>query len=176
MLSSFWTPIVAVGCSGDRGPNAQISVSVFGASVVPDRPRLLAVLYKRNYTHDLVLTKGSLSISVLSDAQVDLIPQLGFVSGEHSNKLSGLHYTLTEGGNPVFTDGVGWFDCSVIEHFDLGDATAFLCGVLESRTLAAKKPMFWSEVLPQLPEAVREQWNEKLERDISDYRARMLWI
>src|SRR5690606_17503010 len=87
LLSYFWTPIVAVGCSGPGGPNAQISVSVFGAGVVPDRPRLLATLYKRNYTHDLVMAKGDFSVSVLGEEQVDLVPKLGFVSGREGGKL-----------------------------------------------------------------------------------------
>ena len=86
ILSAFWTPLVAIGCSGPQGPNAQISVSVFGASVVPDQPRLLAVLYKRNYTHDLVAAKGDFSLSLLAESQVDLLPVLGFVSGRDRPK------------------------------------------------------------------------------------------
>jgi flavin reductase (DIM6/NTAB) family NADH-FMN oxidoreductase RutF len=74
VLSYFWTPLVAVGSSrGDR-LNAQISVSTLGASIVPDRPRLLSVLYKANFTHELVTEKGSLSICLLAQDQSDLIP------------------------------------------------------------------------------------------------------
>ena len=56
--------------------NAQISLSTFGASIVPDRPRLLCVLYKANLTHELVAAKGSFSVSLLADKQRDLIPKL----------------------------------------------------------------------------------------------------
>ena len=38
VLSHFWAPLCAVGASGSTGPNAQICVSVFGASIVPERP------------------------------------------------------------------------------------------------------------------------------------------
>lgn len=66
VLSYFWTPLVAVGCSrGDR-LNAQISVSILGASIVPDRPRLLSVLYKANFTHELIVEKGSFSVCLLA--------------------------------------------------------------------------------------------------------------
>lgn len=80
LLSRFWTPLVAVGCSGKR-PNAQISVSTFGASIVPERPRLLSVIYKANYTHELVALKRTFSLTVLAEEQAELLPKLGFVSG-----------------------------------------------------------------------------------------------
>ncbi len=69
ILSLFSTPLTLIGCSGDDGPNAQVSVSTYGAGVVPDRPRIITALYKANITHDLVHAKGSFSISVLCDTQ-----------------------------------------------------------------------------------------------------------
>jgi flavin reductase (DIM6/NTAB) family NADH-FMN oxidoreductase RutF len=176
LLSYFWTPIVAVGCSGPEGPNAQISVSVFGASVVPDRPRLLATLYKRNYTHDLVAAKGDFSLSLLDETQVDLIPKLGFVSGREGDKLEGLDYTLTERGNPVLVGSIGWLECSVIESFDLGDCTAFLGAVMENRRLTDGVPLVWATLAPTLPQAWRDEWAAKMEGDIGHYRMLMHWL
>ena len=176
LLSYFWTPIVAVGCSGPAGPNAQISVSTFGAGVVPDHPRLLAVLYKRNHTHDLVVAKGSFSLSLLCAEQVDLVPKLGFVSGRETPKLDGLDYTLTDRGNPVFEGSIGWLECSLIETFDLGDSTAFLGAVVENHRLTDDEPLVWSKLAPTLPRAIRDQWDAKMARDIEHYRALMHWL
>jgi flavin reductase (DIM6/NTAB) family NADH-FMN oxidoreductase RutF len=176
LLSYFWTPIVAVGCSGPNGPNAQISVSTFGAGVVPDRPRLLVMLYKRNHTHDLVVARGELSLSLLCEAQVALVPKLGFVSGRDGSKLDGLDYTLTERGNPVFDGSIGWLECSVIERFDLGDSTAFLSAVLENHRLSGDEPLVWSKLAPTLPQDVRDRWDAKMARDIEHYRSLMHWL
>ena len=60
VLSHFWAPLCAVGAGGPVGPNAQICVSVFGASIVPERPRLLVSLSKTNYTEALVRESGRL--------------------------------------------------------------------------------------------------------------------
>lgn len=55
LLSEFWAPLCAVGSHDAAGRlNAQICVSVFGASIVPERPRLLVVLSRTTLTHDLV--------------------------------------------------------------------------------------------------------------------------
>ena len=176
LLSYFWTPMVAVGCSNDGVPNAQISVSVFGASAVPDQPRLLVVLYKSNYTHDLVLAKRDFSLSLLSEDQAELIPRLGFVSGRDRHKLDGLDFELSERGNPVFHGSVGWLECSVIEQFDLGDSTAFLSEVQRNERLSEVSPMVWSKVRRKLPANVREEWDLKISRDIEQYRPLMHWI
>jgi len=77
VLSHFWAPLAAVGSHGASGPNAQICVSIFGASVVPDRPRLLVNLSKTNYTTGLVAGSGSLAITLLADRQLGLLEPLG---------------------------------------------------------------------------------------------------
>ncbi len=176
LLSFFWTPLVAVGCSAADRLNAQISLSTFGASIIPERPRLLSVLYKSNYTHDLVKAKGSFSLTVLGEEQLDLLPALGFRSGRDVDKLAGQHYEVTGLGNPVFPDGLGWLDCQVIDTHDLGDATAFLAAVVEARNLRFGRPMIWSEVRRSLPAGWTEQWDRKLADNMAASLPVMRWL
>ena len=175
-LSHFWTPLVAVGCSqGDR-LNAQISVSTFGASIVPDRPRLLCVLYKANLTHELIAAKGSFSVSLLADDQRDLIPKLGFVSGRNEDKMAGLEVDVTPEGNPILTGCLAWLECDVIDSFDLGDATCFLGAVTAMESLRVGEPMFWEQIRTTLPEDWLVAWDQKIAGDIERYRQMMLWL
>jgi flavin reductase (DIM6/NTAB) family NADH-FMN oxidoreductase RutF len=176
LLSLFWTPIVAVGCSGGGRANAQISVSTFGAGTVPERPRILSVLYKANLTHDLVAAKRDFSISVLSEEQTALIPALGFESGRARDKLDGLDFELTARGNPVFRESLGWLDCEVIETFDFGDATAFLAAVMEMKRSREGKAMIWSAIAPRLPSQWLEKWRTKQAHDAEIYRSMMHWL
>ncbi|MCH7999778.1 MAG: flavin reductase family protein, partial [Chloroflexi bacterium] len=176
VLSHFWTPLVAVGCSqGDR-LNAQISVSTFGASIVPDRPRLLCVLYKANLTHELIAAKGSFSVSLLADDQRDLIPKLGFVSGRNEDKMAGLEVDVTPEGNPILTGCLAWLECDVIDSFDLGDATCFLGAVTAMESLRVGEPMFWAQIRTTLPEEWLVEWDQKIAGDIERYRQMMLWL
>ncbi len=175
VLSHFWTPLVAVGCSqGDR-LNAQMSVSTFGASIVPDRPRLLGVLYKANLTHELVAAKGSFSVSLLADDQRDLIPKLGFVSGRDEDKMAGLEVDVTPEGNPILTGCLAWLECDVINSLDLGDATCFLGAVTAMESLRVGGPMFWAQIRTTLPEEWLLEWDQKIAGDIERYRQMMLW-
>jgi flavin reductase (DIM6/NTAB) family NADH-FMN oxidoreductase RutF len=153
-----------------------MSVSTFGAGTVPERPRILSVLYKANLTHDLVAAKRDFSISVLSDEQTGLIPTLGFESGREHDKLDGLDFELTSHGNPVFTDSLGWLECEVIETFDFGDATAFLAAVVDMKRLREGRAMVWSAIAHTLPPEWLETWRAKQARDAGIYRTMMHWL
>jgi flavin reductase (DIM6/NTAB) family NADH-FMN oxidoreductase RutF len=167
ILSAFWSPLCAVGSHGPRGPNAQVCVSVFGASIVPERPRLLVVLHKTNYTHGLVLAAGTLAITALSASSASLLEPLGLRSGRDGMKLAGLEYACTDRGDPYFPEGVAMLQCEVLESHDLGDATAFLVAVRDRRPLAGGEPLGWQAAKSIVGDDFLRRWAEKsaLERE-----------
>jgi flavin reductase (DIM6/NTAB) family NADH-FMN oxidoreductase RutF len=177
ILSNFWAPLCAVGSHGPLGPNAQICISVFGASIVPDRPRMMIMLWKGNYTCDLVQASGTLAVTLLSEKQVlDLFEPLGMKSGRDGQKLNGLDFELTESGDPIFRGGVGWLDCQVLETQDLGDAVSFLCKVRKHhRDESAGEPISWGKAREGIPEDLMERYREKNKHDQDVSRARMVW-
>jgi flavin reductase (DIM6/NTAB) family NADH-FMN oxidoreductase RutF len=174
VLSHFWAPLCAVGSHGARGPNAQICVSVFGASIVPDRPRLLVVLSKTNYTTELVAGAGTLSVTVLSETQSALLEPLGLRSGRDGPKLDGLDYELTAAGDPVF-GGAGGLACEVLESFDFGDSTAFLAAVRD-RVETGAPPLTWQAAKRIVGEEFLARWAAKSAREQEAARARMVWL
>ena len=188
VLSSFWSPLCAIGARGEGGadappnasrsapPNAQICVSVFGASIVPEQPRVLVSLSKTNYTHELVIASGTLSVTALAASQLPLLEPLGLRSGRDGDKLAGLEVELTAAGDPWFPGCVGYLGCEVIEHHDLGDATAFLCAVRERETLSAEPAMRWPEAQQVVGAEFLERWAEKSRREQAAARASMRWV
>lgn len=174
VLSHFWSPLCAVGSHGPNGPNAQICVSVFGASIVPERPRLLLVLSKTNYTTELVARSGTLSVTVLSEAQAGLLEPLGLRSRRDGPKLEGLAYKLSEAGDPVFTGGAGWVEGEVLDSFDLGDSTGFLVAVRKTVNGAAA-PMSWQTAKGIVGEAFLARWGAKSAKEQEAARAAMTW-
>jgi flavin reductase (DIM6/NTAB) family NADH-FMN oxidoreductase RutF len=175
VISNFWAPLCAVGSHGPHGPNAQICVSVFGASIVPDRPRVLVVLSKTNFTHDLVAETGTLAVTLLSAGQLSLLEPLGLRSGRDGAKLAGLRYTLTADGDPWFPGGAGWLRCRVIDAPDFGDSTGFLCAVVERDTFEAG-PMRWADARSVLDAAFLEAWAAKSAKEQAAARGAMHWI
>ena len=176
VLSLFWAPVCAVGSHGPGGPNAQLCVSVFGAGVVPDRPRLLVNLWKDNFTAELVVGSGTLAITVLADAQASLMDVLGLRSAHDRPKLAETTFELTSSGDPYFPEGFALLACEVIEAFDLGDAWAFLVAVSERRRLSAPAPMTRERMMALVGTEMRERWSAKIGGAIPAYRDAMHWI
>lgn len=175
LLSNFWAPLCAVGSHGPMGPNAQLCVSVFGASIVPERPRLLVVLSKTNYTAELVTSAGTLTVTLLSQAQLALLEPLGLRSGRDGNKLSGLDFRLTNDGDPYFPGGAGCLRAAVLRSFDNGDSTSFLVAVREREMLSESPPIAWSTAQRLVSPEILSAWREKSAREQTVARARMLW-
>ncbi len=174
-LSYFWAPLCAVGAAGPRGPNAQICVSVFGAAITPERPRLLVSLSKTNYTEGLMRESGRLAVTLLSDAQAELLEPLGLRSGRAEDKLAGIAVELTDSGAPTFPGGVDAFDCEVLRTFDVGDATAFLVAVRSRWELGGKRPLPWAVAKTVVGEDFLQRWAEKSAREQEAARATMVW-
>lgn len=175
LLSYLWSPLCAIGSHGPHGPNAQICVSVFGASIVPDRPRITVTLWRSNFSAELVEAAGTLSLTMLSLDQVGLLEPLGLQSGRAGAKLGGLEFTLDANGNPLFPGGVGECSCEVISATSFGDAVSFLCAVTERRSFA-REPLTLQTARGLVTPEVMEKWNAHnvMERALS--RDAMAWL
>ena len=171
-----WEPVCAVGShAGDR-VNAQICVSIFGASIVPERPRLLVVLWKVNYTHDLVSEAGTLAISLLTQQQHGLLEPLGLRSGrDGAGKLDPTLVGRTSRGDPYIRGCVGYLDCTVIDSFDLGDCTCFVVAVRHEERLSDEEPMTWAQGQELAGEDFVRAYERKFETDQAVARRTMRW-
>jgi flavin reductase (DIM6/NTAB) family NADH-FMN oxidoreductase RutF len=174
VLSHFWAPLCAIGSHGRQGPNAQICVSVFGASIVPERPRLLVVLSNTNYTTELVKVAGTLSITVLSEGQTALLEPLGLQSGRNGPKLGGIDPELSYLGDPVFPGCAGWIAGEVLVSQSLGDSTAFLVAVRDKFDGSAA-PLSWQAAKSVVGDEFLKRWAEKSGREQAAARETMLW-
>ncbi|MEP7214652.1 MAG: flavin reductase [Anaerolineaceae bacterium] len=175
LLSNFWAPLCAIGSHGPLGPNAQICVSVFGASIVPDRPRLLLVLSKTNYTTALIADCKTLCVTLLTASNLDLIEPLGLRSGRDGNKLGGLAYGVTAEGDPYFPGGAGFIRCAVLDETDNGDSVSFLVAVRERQPLNDDQPITWASAQNLLSAEMLAAWAAKSANEQTIARARMLW-
>jgi len=173
LLSQLWTPIVAItsSCQGQDG--AQIAVSAHGASIVPDRPRMLVQLYKRNLTHDLVRDSGVFALHLLSRGQEELVHRLGFSSGRRdAHKLDGLVSRRGVTGSPLLDGALGYVECRVINAMDGGDMTCFLGDVVAGELTAdgAEIParvLWWYALRREMPETWQREWDTKMEAELA---------
>lgn len=114
---------------------------------VSSDPILLSVaISKNNYTHDLLLSSGKCTISILSEtASMDTIRHFGFQSGSEVEKFTDYPHQLAQNGVPFITDGTtAYFAGKVKQSLDIGTHTLFIIAVDEMESLSNDTPMSYS--------------------------------
>ena len=126
LLRQFASPVVAITSRHHDRTNGMISDSAIRASISPKVPRLSVYIHKWHFSHDLIWNSGKLCIHLLHRGQMDLVHQLGFVSGRDRDKLAEIPHTRGMTGLPVLSDRFAAFELRVINTMDAGYATHFL--------------------------------------------------
>ncbi|MGE0544482.1 MAG: flavin reductase family protein [Dehalococcoidia bacterium] len=168
----MWTPLVAVTAAHGGVRSGQIAMSVHGASIVPQRPRLTAALWKRNLTHDLVRESGVFAVHLLGDGQDEVIYRLGLRSGREGDKLAGLVRGAGVTGCPLLAEYVAVYECRVLNAMDGGDMTVFL-GEVVAMDGREGAPLWWRDLRPRMPGEQAAVWDRKIAGDIADSLATM---
>lgn len=173
IMSNLWSPIAAVSSRWQGQDNAQICVSIGGASIVADRPRVLVQIYKTNHSHAMITASGAFALNFPRAEQLDWIKAFGLTSGRDADKLAGRPYTTGATGSPLLTDCWGWLDCRIVNAMDGGDLTCFLAEVIAGRAQNPGPPMWWREARQQIPSEWLRLWQEKQAAEVAFSRANM---
>ena len=167
MVSWLQSPLAAVTCSWQGKRNAQIAVFTASASIVPERPRVIVQIYKRNYSHELIYQSNAFALNFLRKDQLHLIRDFGLVSGRKVDKLARTPYDVKASGSPILKDCWGYLDCHVINAMDGGDMTCFLAEVIDGDILVEGGPLWWREAKKVLPSEWLHEWEMKMEEEVA---------
>jgi flavin reductase (DIM6/NTAB) family NADH-FMN oxidoreductase RutF len=161
LLSWFWTPLVVVTAAAGERRSGQVAVSVHGASILPQHPRLTVGLWKTNFTHDLVRESGTFAVHLLRDDQEAVVYHFGLQSGRDVDKFATIAHTTGAGGAPLLNDCLGVFECRVAAALDAADHTIFLGDVLHSEARSEGNPLWWRDLRARMPADLLARWNER---------------
>lgn len=126
LLRQFASPLVAITSSWQGRTNGMISDSAVRASISPNVPRLSVYVHKWHFSHDLIWQSGRFAVHVLHRGQLELVHQLGFVSGQERDKLATIPHFIGKLGLPILSDRVAAFEMRILNTMDTGYATHFL--------------------------------------------------
>lgn len=99
--------------------------------------RMIIVVNKQNYTHDMIMRTKAFNVSCLSEnAKFDVFQHFGFQSGRDVDKMAGKSYPLAENGIAYVDDVANaYISGKVISETDLGTHTLFLADVTDAMVL-----------------------------------------
>jgi len=99
--------------------------------------------HKNNFTTSKILESKKFSISVLQkEVNTALIGIFGFMSGADMDKFNNIETISSVTGAPIITDSsVAWFDCRVLNSFDVGSHILILGEVVDADVLSGEEPL-----------------------------------
>lgn len=117
------------------------------AQATSEPAQMIVTMLKSNYTTELIEKKGSLTVSVLSQATpLSLIQDFGMRSGRSCDKFEKYSYQTDAFGNPYLTDTmVAWMSLKVTQTIDLGTHNLFICTVEDAGNLDSDTPITYAD-------------------------------
>lgn len=108
--------------------------------------RIIIVVNKQNYTHDMIMKTKEFNVSCLSEEVIfDVFKHFGFQSGRDVDKMEGKSYPRAENGI-VYVDEMtsAYISGKVVAETDLGTHTMFLADVTDAKVLGNAEPVSYS--------------------------------
>lgn len=173
IMGNLWSPLAAVSSHWNGKDNAQLCLSIGGASIVPEQPRVVVQIYKTNHSHEMISNSGAFALNFPRAGQLEWIRDFGLVSGRDEDKLASVEFSRGRTGSPLFADCWGWLDCVVVNAMDGGDMSCFLAEVVDGRTVGPGQPLWWREARGRVPEEWMRAYVEKQAGEVAQSRAHM---
>ncbi len=99
-------------------------------SITLDPPTVLVALRQHTRTRHLVKEAGVYGVTILDVNQVGLARRFAGQTDQDKPRFDGVETFELESGVPFIKGGMAYLDCTVVQHFEIGDTTVFLGEVL----------------------------------------------
>ncbi|MBN1340716.1 MAG: flavin reductase [Bacteroidales bacterium] len=118
-------------CDGDE-LSAYIANTAFQVTATP--PKLAISCHKDNHSAGVIERSGVFTVSALEkDTDAGLIGLFGYKSGNEKQKFQRVNYITGVTGAPVIlTHAAAYFECRVVDQFDVGTHYLFIGEVVEA--------------------------------------------
>jgi flavin reductase (DIM6/NTAB) family NADH-FMN oxidoreductase RutF len=107
----------------------------------------LVALSVENDSHSIGLLResGVFAVSIFGDDQREEAGLLGKRWKLRPDKIEAVRYRLGVTGCPILSDGLGAFECRVVNSMEAGDSTLFLAGVIHAEVQREGTPLTMQE-------------------------------
>jgi len=125
---------------------------------------LMASIWKKNFSHDLIKKSGVFAVNILRSDQVDVARYFGKQSGRDVEKFSQIAFKTGKTGSPILIDCMAYLDCKVVGEIDSGDHTIFLGAVQEANFLIQGETLLFNrrDYLDEKPSEGHQTTKQKM--------------
>ena len=130
-----------------RGEELSGYIANTAFQVTSEPPKIAISCHKNNISTHIIEESGVFNLSVLEkDTDAGLIGLFGYQSGHEDEKFERVDYKLGNNGAPVIlSHSIAYFECKVVDKFDVGSHYLFIGEVTDGELLAREKdPLTYS--------------------------------
>jgi len=124
-----WITGVAIVTSYYNGIVHGMTANSFN-SISLSPPTVLVALRHRTRTQQLVKEGGVFGVTILNTEQIELAKLFAGQIDSDKPRFEGVDTFTMETNSPLIRQGMAFFDCKVVNSFDVGGTTVFLGEVL----------------------------------------------
>ncbi len=139
---AFTTTCALITTDGPQGPNVMAAEWTFNVSYRPFL--ILLAIDPANRTHDMILESKEFGVNLVAEDQLAAMGFAGHYSKADTDKLSSRLFETFPAERiraPLIRGAVLNAECRLVEHYPMGDHTAFLGEVLEFSVHPDKAPL-----------------------------------
>ena len=121
-----------------------MNIATYITAVSMKPKRYLCAIYNHTKTLEFVEKNPRFLLHLLSSTQYRLVDLLGKQSGFNIDKMARLEKRKLLANwhdYPVLSDALSLMELKVLEHFDGGDHTCFLCDLIAYKNLCDGEPL-----------------------------------
>lgn len=133
-VMSHWTTGISIITTAYEGEYRGFTANSFASVSV--EPLLISMsIAKTLHTLTLIESSQTFAVNILKAEQADWGKRFaGMMPEFEENRFAGIDVTLSENGNPLLPDTLGWMDCTVYKTVDVGASLLFLGEVVGAQS------------------------------------------
>ncbi|WP_295884970.1 flavin reductase family protein [uncultured Thiohalocapsa sp.] len=143
-----------------------IATFVARASIVRDRPRMVAGIARQHHTWRMIEASRCFAVYLLPETALELVWRFGLATGKDADKYADLPDTRTPLGNPRVRGPMAWLDCRVENAMSSGDRSIYLAEVTGGGVLDdSMQPLSAGRLMDLAPADKRAELDRLYARD-----------
>jgi flavin reductase (DIM6/NTAB) family NADH-FMN oxidoreductase RutF len=143
-----------------------IATFVARASIVRDRPRMVAGIARQHHTWRMIEASHRFAVFLLPESALELAWRFGLATGKDADKYADLPDTRTPLGSPHVEGPIAWLDCRVETSMNTGDRSVYLAEVTGGDVLdPGTKPLTAGRLMDLAPADKRAELDRLYARD-----------
>ena len=127
--------------SSKKGEKISGYIANTAFQITAEPPKIAISCHKDNISAEVIEESGVFALSVLEkESDAGLIGLFGYQSGNEDEKFKRVSYKLGINGAPIIlTHSIAYFECTVVDKFDVGTHFLFIGEVTEGEILSPDK-------------------------------------